>query len=141
MLVDALRDPLNLLGDWHFRRVIDDHLANERSRVVGTLTIVADGDRIRWSESGELDWRGEKIEVSRVNFLQRRAGGWFVTFEDGRDFHPWAPGEPVVHDCGAAVYRGCVLQGSRDSAWTVEWHVEGPNKDYTMTTELSPPAA
>ncbi|RPF21134.1 DUF6314 family protein [Myceligenerans xiligouense] len=40
------------------------------------------------------------------------AGDWRVTFEDGRDFHPWTA-LPVEHACGRDLYEGRVTPGSR----------------------------
>ncbi|HLT62528.1 MAG TPA: DUF6314 family protein, partial [Microlunatus sp.] len=54
--------------------------------------------------------------------------------------HPWLPGRPVRHPCGADLYSGRIDAARTDplrDAWTVHWVVTGPNKDYTMTTEIS----
>lgn len=139
MVAHALNDPTELLGSWVFERLIDDRHGNERSTVEGTTELRLEGSSIRWSESGVLHWRGEDIDVTRTLFLQHRPEGWFVTFEDGRDFHPWSPGESVEHLCGADIYRGCVVGHDDDAAWSVEWSVQGPTKDYTMTTILRRP--
>ncbi|MBC7633475.1 DUF6314 family protein [Aeromicrobium sp.] len=130
-------DPLSLTGTWELARVIDDHLADEVSRVEGStgLTVEDDG-RIRWVENGTLSRRGVELPVSRVLFLQRRGErGWFVTFEDGRDFHPWQPGHAVEHRCAPDHYVGLV-EAADGGAWRVTWRVTGPRKDYTMTSTL-----
>lgn len=132
----GLDDPLALLGHWAFHRVIDDRRAAEQSTVDGETELATEGQRIRWSEAGTLYWRDQEVPVSRVLYLERRDGGWFVTFDDGRDFHPWSPGDSVEHLCGADVYRGCVVGPAEEGMWSVEWSVSGPTKDYTMTTVL-----
>lgn len=132
-------DPLALLGTWHLDRVIVDRAADERSTVVGSTTLAEEGDgRVRWTEAGTLSRRGLELEVSRTLWVVPRDGGWFVTFEDGREFHPWAPGVPVEHVCSPDLYVGTVDRTSADR-WTVEWQVSGPHKDYTMTSVLTRP--
>ncbi|AWB93090.1 hypothetical protein C3E78_13225 [Aeromicrobium chenweiae] len=118
-------------------RTIDDRLKSERSTVEGTtdLALEADG-RVRWSEQGTLRTGELVLPVSRVLFVELRDGAWFVTFEDGRDFHPWAPGDEVVHPCAPDTYVGRVEVVDPDR-WDVRWDVTGPAKDYTMTTVLT----
>lgn len=134
-----LSDPTNLLGVWRLSRVIDDRLTGERSRVEGTLRLseVAPG-RIRWEEQGRWNRAGVDITVTRNLWLVRdqETAGWWVCFDDGRDFHPWRPGEPVLHPCAPDTYR-CEVGGT-PSGWTVEWDATGPAKDYSMRTALSP---
>jgi hypothetical protein len=98
--------------------------------------------------------------VSRTLFLVREpadaettagvdaASGWRVTFEDGRDFHPWTAGA-VEHLCGRDLYAGGVavppdLSPSdptpSDLSWELTWRVTGPEKDYTMHTTYARPA-
>lgn len=99
------------------------------------LSLDADG-RVRWSEAGTL-LRGDlEIPVSRTLFVELRDEVWFVTFDDGRDFHPWSPGAEVVHPCAADTYVGRIELLDADT-WTVEWNVTGPAKDYTMTSTLT----
>ncbi len=144
MPLDPL-DPSALLGAWAFTRVIDDHLADDEKHVAGEAELVAVEDgRIRWSESGILRAGNQRLPVMRTNYLEPRGDDWFVTFEDGRDFHPWSPGASVVHHCGDDLYSGRIAVGDagRESraesvdSITVRWRVTGPQKDYTMTTVL-----
>jgi hypothetical protein len=129
-------DPRDLLGSWRFRRTVDDRLGPDR-HVAGTsdLTLEDDG-RVRWSERGTMTWDGGSTPVSRTLFVEDRPDGWWVTFDDGRDFHPWEVGDRVLHPCGADTYDGRIDVTGPDT-WTVEWRVSGPAKDYTMTTHLS----
>ncbi|MRK00925.1 hypothetical protein GEV27_05260 [Aeromicrobium sp. S22] len=129
--------PTSLIGAWTMSRTIDDRLKAEQSTVEGTteLALGADG-RVRWSEQGSLRTGELVLAVSRVLFVELRDGEWFVTFEDGRDFHPWAPGDEVVHPCAADTYVGRVEVVDPDR-WTVRWDVTGPAKDYTMRTTLT----
>lgn len=130
-------DPLDLLGSWTLTRDIVEHPSQERSTVEGATDLVLGHDgRIRWSESGTLSRQGMQIPVSRVLFIEQREAGWFVTFDDGRDFHPWRSDQPVEHLCAADLYTGTIEQASADQ-WTVRWQVRGPHKDYTMTSVLT----
>ncbi|WP_024795640.1 DUF6314 family protein [Tomitella biformata] len=137
MPLDAL-DPATLLGAWTFSRVIDDHQAGDEKLVEGTAEFArADAGRIRWAESGTLHVGGQELPVMRTSYIEPRGDGWFVTFEDGRDFHPWAPGEAVDHHCGADLYSGQITATGPVGSFTVRWRVTGPKKDYTMTTVLT----
>jgi len=137
-----LSDPVTLLGDWQFSRVIDDRITGLQSRIDGELSLAAvSADRIRWEEQARWHQPDGDVDVRRGLWVthEEDTRAWWVRFEDDREFHPWMPGERVVHACGADTYRGLV-QGTPDR-WTVEWDVTGPAKDYRMTTELSPCAA
>ena len=141
-MAGSLSDPVTLLGDWRLSRTIDDRVTGQQSRIDGTLSLAAvSSDRIRWEEQGRWHQPDEDIDVRRGLWVVRdeHTRDWWVRFEDDRDFHPWTPGETVVHPCGADTYQGLVL-GTPDR-WTVEWEVTGPDKDYRMTTELSACAA
>lgn len=146
-------DPRALAGTWQLHRTIDDRVAEATGTVTGTTEIeVADEDRLRWSESGIMDWHGRQVPITRVLHLVRRpvleqptADAWFVLFDDGRDFHPWVTGERVEHPCGADLYRGRIDVERAESGrqhlsplerWTVKWDVTGPAKDYTLRTIL-----
>jgi hypothetical protein len=138
----SLEDPGSLLGTWQLTRTIDDRLLGEQSRVEGTLELTSvSADRIRWQEQGRWLRTVGVVEVHRVLWLVRdvSTGGWWVHFEDDREFYPWTPGQAVVHPCGADTYAG-VVEGT-PQRWTVRWDVVGPRKDYAMSTELSAGAA
>lgn len=129
-------DPRDLAGTWRFDRVVEDRLGPAR-RVTGTTELVVEeAHRVRWSESGTMTWDGGETPVFRNLFVEQRPDGWWVTFEDGRDFHPWSVGQTVVHPCGADTYEGRI-DVRPPEAWTVVWVVSGPAKDYTMTTRLT----
>ena len=133
---DPTTDPRELLGEWEFDRVVDDHLADERIGVVGTAEFTLEDDgAVRWAEQGTMTRAGAEIPISRVLFLRERDEGWVVTFDDGRDFHPWQPGAQVEHPCGRDTYRGFV-QFAGPQEWSVRWHATGPEKDYEMLTRL-----
>lgn len=142
MSTASLLDPRTLTGTWRLERIIVDHRNAEELRVEGIVDLTAQADRrIRWTESGTLHRRGAELAVSRTLFIEQRvieqrADAWFVTFEDGSDFHPWEPGHEVEHPCAADLYVGRI-DGSPER-WTVEWRVTGPAKDYVMSGVLVP---
>jgi uncharacterized protein DUF6314 len=134
----ALADPRTLVGAWRLSRVIDDRLGGGRSEVDGQLSLTEiSPDRIRWEEQGLWHQPTGDVVVRRGLWLVRDedTDAWWVRFEDERDFHPWLPGEAVVHPCAPDTYRG-VVTGTPER-WTVEWDVTGPAKDYSMRTELT----
>lgn len=142
--------PLELLGTWTLSRDIEDRYAGQHLHVDGTTRLArvrgpdSSEARVSWSESGLLTRAcaspADPVAVSRELLVVRRGDGWWVLFEDGRDFHPWRPGGWVDHPCGADHYRGLVDLGARASggSWMVTWQVTGPLKDYTMTSVLGP---
>ena len=136
----SLADPQVLAGTWRLARVIDDRLAGARTAVDGTLSLtVVAPDRLRWEERGQWHQPTGDVAVRRGLWLVRdeASDAWWVRFEDERDFHPWRPGESVVHPCAPDTYRG-VVRGTPE-CWTVDWDVTGPAKDYSMSTELTRP--
>ena len=129
----AAVSPVDLLGTWDLRRVVDDRRAGQRHDVRGTATLLRESaDRVRWSETGTMTWGDRAVEVGRTLFVVRTAEQWWVEFSDGRPFHPWAVGRPVEHPCTPDHYVGLIeVDGA---GWTVEWRATGPEKDYVMTT-------
>ena len=138
-------DPLLLLGTWDFRREIRDHHDGVEYIAYGRARFIREDDgRICWSEHGTLQWASGSTPVSRTLFLVREdapavgsPASWRVTFEDGRDFHPWTVGA-VDHLCGRDLYRGGIAAPEEPArSWELHWHVTGPEKNYTMHTTYS----
>jgi hypothetical protein len=127
-------DPRELTGVWSLRRILVDRRTATTGRVTGLLTLQRTTRGLRWSESGQLSWLGQTLPVSRVYGLAEEADGWWMTFEDGRRFHPWRPGERVVHDCAADVYRGVV--DVTPSRLRTVWDVTGPTKSQRIVTRF-----
>ena len=131
LLSGPLADPRALVGRWALHRTIDDRRGDLGGVVEGVLELSDLGpDRLGWEERATWHRPGAEVAVRRGLRLERREGGWWVLFEDGRDFHPWVPGEPVLHDCRPDT-------GS-PADWSVWWEVTGPAKDYVMRTRLRP---
>jgi hypothetical protein len=136
----TIADPAALIGTWSFGRTILDHRDGGQYTVTGRAHLQQDDDSIRWQENGTLYRDGGEFPVMRTLLLRpdRAAGvaepSWRVEFDDGRPFHDWQLGSPVVHLCGADTYRGRITATDADS-WQIEWTVRGPVKDYTMLTD------
>lgn len=128
--------PRALLGTWTLTRVVHDHRTGERRDVVGTAELTeVDASHVRWTEAGTMSWPGHAVPVSRTLDVVLEDDGWWVRFEDGRPFHPWAVGHRVDHPCAPDHYRGLVeVEGEPVTSWTVTWDAAGPEKDYRMVT-------
>lgn len=128
-----------LIGRWSLARRVADRRTGQQGIVRGELVVAPDGAGLRWDERGELVWGGVGRPVRRGYLLRERADGWWVEFEDGRDFHPWRPGAVVTHPCRADVYTGLVTVDG-DRVRTL-WDVRGPGKDQRLVTRLYRSAA
>lgn len=124
----------DLVGRWALRRTVTDRLAQRSGTVTGELLITVVGARIAWQESGALTWAGRVAPVSRTSYLALRDGEAWMTFADGRPFHPWLPGVVLEHPCGADRYVGCI-DVAVDTMHTT-WRVTGPTKDQLLVTAL-----
>lgn len=127
-------DPWELLGRWQLRRRIRDRLLGAYGTVAGELIVTPDGDGLRWDEQGLLWWAGVERPVTRTYLLRPGDEGWEVQFADGSRFHPWLPGQRVIHPCGADVYTGLVTVGP-DRVRTL-WDVRGRSKDQRLVTRF-----
>ncbi|MFD7022662.1 DUF6314 family protein [Promicromonospora sukumoe] len=152
-------DPHRLVGTWLFVREIE-HDDGAAYTADGEARFSREDDgRVRWAERGTLRWDGGSTPVTRTLFLVREAGsdggaapgndpsadgkpatGWRVTFEDGRDFHPWTAGA-VEHLCGRDLYAGGLAVAAVPAQdWELRWRVTGPEKAYLMHTHYTRPS-
>ncbi|SHN46987.1 DUF6314 family protein [Cryptosporangium aurantiacum] len=130
-------DPFGLVGAWTLARRVVDRTADSYGSVTGELVVTADGDGVRLAESGVLHWQGGRYPVTRVSLLRPLNGEWWMFFDDGRPFHPWRPGSPVVHPCGADTYRGLVALDRDGTRLRTLWDVHGPAKDQRLITRFT----
>jgi hypothetical protein len=138
-------EPTQLLGLWHLaRRIVDRRppgpatTGPQFGRVSGTLTFTLLGPgEIEWSERGTLAWGGQQLAVTRTLRVRSAGGAWTVCFDDGRPFHPWSPGAPLVHPCRADTYRGVVDVADDLRRLRVLWDVSGPAKDTRLFTRCT----
>lgn len=126
--------PTELLGRWALERHVRDRVSGIRGRVAGTLDLSLDGEGVRWVERGVFAWEKGRMAMTRELRLVPEGGGWLVTFDDGRPFHPWRPGEPVFHDCGADRYDGLIALDDDAREMWVLWDVTGPEKAQRLVT-------
>jgi hypothetical protein len=125
--------PTALLGRWRLaRRVRERSGAGGRGRVDGELVLTERDGVVHWSESGVLVWDGRAVEVTRELLIT--PDPWTVRFDDGREFHPWTPGERIVHPCRADTYRGLVDVDPTLTRLRTLWDVHGPAKDQRLVT-------
>ena len=149
-----------LIGRWSLRRSRLDRRAGGtlltvsgtaqwKAALSDTVSDAVDGalsasapQMLLYSELGELRRAGAPPTSTRA------AARWMsvpgvpsaarVAFDDGRPFHALdlASGEcTVTHACSPDDYVGRFSAG--EAALTIVWHVTGPAKDYTSTTELT----
>lgn len=133
--------PLRLLGDWTFERTVVDRAADIRGSVVGTMSLQQHPDgHVEWREVGVLLWNGQQHDIHRdLRIVRGDHGGWDVTFDDGRPFHPWLPGEYLDHPCRDDRYRGSIeiaADAEPVTQWSVIWEVRGPQKDHRYETKV-----
>lgn len=128
-------DPRDLVGRWRLDRLVADRRAGLFGRVRGELSVQADAGGLRWVEVGQLRWDARILTVSRTLLMRRSGDGWWMTFADGRPFHPWLPGRQVRHDCLADVYLG-VIDARPDRIRTV-WDVNGPATSQRLVTRFA----
>jgi hypothetical protein len=138
-------DPTALIGVWSLHRRVVDRVASLAGQVHGTLTIAADDAGLIWFEQGTFTWRSDggpatstqtrSTSITRTLALRQHDDGWWMTFADGSLFHPWRPGEQVVHPCSADVYTGIVTV--EPNRLRTLWDVTGPSKDQRLITRFT----
>jgi hypothetical protein len=102
------------------------------------LRITTDTQGLAWHESGTLNWDGRSLAAERTLAIRQSDGPdgeWWMTFGDGRLFHPWVIGAPVTHPCAADTYTGFVELVS-DTELVITWDVTGPTKNQLIISHL-----
>ncbi|TQS46044.1 DUF6314 family protein [Cryptosporangium phraense] len=130
-------NPYDLVGEWELARRVVDQATGVHGRVSGDLRVSAETEGLVFAESGVLLWEGHRLPVSRVSRLRSVDGEWWMLFEDGRPFHPWRPGVPVVHPCGADTYDGLVDVDQDGRRMRTLWDVHGPAKSQRLITRFT----
>ena len=129
------------MGTWSIVRELHDRATGGRGTFLGTLAITADAAGFRWDEAGRLTWDQRELPAYRRHRLRRQDGGWWLSFEDGRAFHPWVIGTPVIHPCRADTYRGLLTavadETAKVTALRIRWDVRGPTKDHLIVSHLT----
>jgi hypothetical protein len=112
-----------------------DRLLGLSGSFTGTAVIEPDDGGYTWRETGTVTWDGRSVAAFRNLALRREDGRWWMTFADGRPFHPWLLDEPVIHPCAADTYRGVITRPGEDEL-TITWLVDGPAKDQLIESIL-----
>jgi hypothetical protein len=128
-------DPTNVVGDWRIARDVIDFRADVRGSFEGRLVVAADATGYVWAESGMLRWGQRTSPAMRKLRLQLMEAGWWMTFDDGRPFHPWKPNCEVVHRCGQDIYTGMIrYRTATPHQIEIAWDVTGPGKRYRLAS-------
>ncbi|WP_333713283.1 DUF6314 family protein [Yoonia sp.] len=127
----------DFLGDWRITREISDFRLRDSGRLEGLARFTAEGDGLRYHESGTLRFAGgAPIRAERGYLWHFTDTDVQVAHADGAPFHSFArTGEPEAtpHLCGEDLYRG-TYDFSAFPDWQVTWEVQGPRKDYRSVT-------
>lgn len=122
-----------LWGTWTFGRHIDDRYGKQTLTATGTLTI----DNNLWAEQGTMDGNAMSQNYHLIFNDHDGQKGVTVNFPDGRLFyHLTTPtqNQTIDHLCGDDSYQGDYMYHNANH-FTLIWTVNGPKKDYTMTTD------
>ena len=101
-----------------------------RGHFSGRAEFAADGDGLRWIETGRMTIGAYDGPARRELRVVRDDDGWAVRFADGRPFHRLDLREgraALEHPCGDDRYRGELTVRGPD-AFVVAWTVTGPGK-------------
>ena len=133
---------LDFAGPWRVTRRIDDRLSGRPGRFEGTARLTPDGKGLRYREEGSLTLGDGPALAAHRDYLWLPDGdGIAVRFADGRPFHRFRPSgraSGTDHPCGRDLYR-VTYDLTAWPAWTAEWTVTGPAKNYAMLTRYERP--
>ena len=118
-----------LWGQWTFDRFIDDRHSQQTLTATGTLTV----DATLWAEQGTMH-DNPITQQYHLSFDDNE--GLTVNFPDGRLFYSLGnatENQTIDHLCGDDRYQGDYIYNNPNH-FTLIWTVNGPRKDYTMTT-------
>lgn len=121
-------------GVWALERDIEDRLSGRDGHLIGQATLTADGDGLKYHETGELTFEGQPTLIASRVYLWRRGRGGVVTvqFEDGTPFHDFTLHRTMpeaTHFCEPDMYYA-TYDFARWPVWTSTWRVVGPRKNY-----------
>lgn len=122
----------DFIGTWSItRRIVLAGMPDAHFSGSGTWT--ADKAGAMYHEAGKLQIAGQPAMHSERKY--RWAHDLSVYFDDGRFFHHVpSEGGDTEHWCDPDQYH--VRYHFEDwPVWRVEWQVQGPKKDYTMTSD------
>lgn len=129
-------------GHWTVERHIHDFDSAWTGRFDGTAVFSPVPGALAYREEGLLRLGGLSMRAFRSYRWEFPSPGEVaVFFEDGRFFHRFDPRlrrAEASHYCDPDRYDVTYVFG-QGSAWSTEWRVEGPRKDYRMVTHYRRP--
>ena len=128
-----------LSGTWHLTREIH-HGDGSEAQLQGRAVFSRSGPRLIQDETGTLILDGREMQASQRYVWDRAEGQLNVYFSDMRPFHsvPLGVAHPeAVHLCPPDRYA-VAYDFETWPEWRSVWHVEGPRKDYRMTSHYRP---
>ena len=137
------RNISTFIGLWTITREITDFSGGPNAQLTGRCDFVAEGAGLTQAEVGTLQVMGSSTALKAERRYRWQAQGEVIAvfFDDGRFFHAFDPrGEEAQaeHDCPPDRYEVRYTFGVGElTAWTVEWRVRGPRKDYLSVTHFS----
>lgn len=121
-------------GRWQMVRIIENVTEGVIGEFWGEAVFEPDGEGLSCRENGVLRFCGADYSAERRS-LWRFPGGdrVEVRFADGRPFHDFLSTRPEAeHACGDDRYH--VSYEFHHDHWRSCWAVDGPSKDYVMST-------
>ncbi|MEO0819845.1 MAG: DUF6314 family protein [Pseudomonadota bacterium] len=121
-------------GRWQMMRIIENVSEGVIGEFWGEARFDPDSLGLACRETGVLRFRGHDYHAERGSLWRfPRPGEVEVRYTDGRPFHAFPANDPVAeHLCGQDRYR--VSYDFSPEMWTSLWEVQGPQKDYQMST-------
>ena len=133
----AAPEPDELVGRWSIDRDLEDVRAGRRGHFTGMLSVEPATHGYRWLNYGSFTWGDYQGSAERQLGLSVRDGEWWMTFADGRAFHPWRYNARLVHPCADDLYRGSVsYDPSSSDRMRICWEVTGPRKHQRIISRL-----
>ncbi len=131
----------SLEGRWSVRRTIL-HADGTENTFEGVTSFQRSGHRLIQDEDGYLSMRPdqEPLRATRRYVWEKDGNRLECAFDDNRPFHtvPLGVDRPeTTYLCPPDRYR-VSYDFSEMPCWRSVWNVEGPKKEYVMTTDYSP---
>lgn len=121
-------------GHWQIVRIIEDVPAGIIGEFWGQAEFVSDGAGLTCTETGVLRYRGHDYHSGRTLLWRWPEPDRIdVRYEDGRLFHEFLREQPLAIQVSGED-RFTVAYEFLDAEWLATWTVEGPARDYRMTT-------
>jgi len=116
--------------------VIDDRLASQQGKFMGTAAFTQQNSELLYNETGELTLGATSMQATRSYLWAFDGLSVRVAYQDGSPFHDFeldGSKAQAKHLCGQDIYYATYDFYLPDH-WQVVWTVTGPRKDYTSTS-------